>query len=722
MIHFVGKEEVDMEGVVNSTMEKCYEYCKNKEILGLDIETTRKYKKGIYNEIHYKPGLDPYLSNVCMTQIGDADNQWVIDTRVTDISPILPLFADNKHLFVIHNALFESRHLKHSYNITFYNNIYDTMLIEQTITNGLQYSKKDNPDGYRYTLEALANRYLGIESSKDVDLFNQLEEDEEYVDKSIRTQFVEWGDKPFTERQIKYGADDIIFPIKIREKQMKNKYYSEFLATLENNYCLVLGDMMLKGIGFEPEKWLETYRSKLPIYQARQKMLDDYVIANHPSFCKLPDLFDPSMKCNISWPSSAQVVKFFTYLGFCPKERSKETKKMEYTVGKKALFKLLPTPAKEKYMGNEDVTEIVDNESLILAYLLFKKTEQQTTTFGEDFLRYIHPITGRIHSNYQQIMNTGRISSYKPNMQNIPAEEDYRHCFVPIKGNSMICADYSQQESRIAADLSGDESMIDLFNNGHPIFGDDIHSLVATRMFSMMRRQPDLIILKKTHPKERNDAKTIGFKVIYGGSAYTLKDDFGVEEDVAQEFVDNYFKGFPGVKKFIERVQNEVLKTGIIVIDTLTKRIWIDKDFRNLEVERKKILSLYPEGYGQLDKEEKDSVKKKLYEKHPHIPEFWKKYRIIKGKVERNASNYPIQGLAGSMTKMAGVLFRQWQLENGKQDEIFLVNVVHDEYTAETTNDSNYKIVQECMEKGGNMFVTSVQMKAEAIITKYWKK
>ncbi len=367
MLYFVAPYSVG--DIPNSSVIECYEYCSTKAVIGLDIETKRRFPKGMYNEQHYKAGLDPYLSQVAMLQIGDEENQWVIDTRNVDITELLPLFARKDIIFVIHNALFESRHLKHNYRIILYT-IYDTYLIEQTLTNGLQYSKKDNPGGIRYTLEALAGRYLGVESSKDVDLFHQLEDDEEYVDKSIRIQFVEWGDKEYTESQIRYGAMDIIYPLRIRELQLKNKWYSQELANLENDFCLVLGDIMLKGIGFNPEQWLKVYNSKLPIHAARLKMLNEYVEANYPAFCSSPDLFDPTIRCNILWSSPDQVVKFFKSLEICPQERSKQTKRLEYTVGAKALFKQLSVPSKENYMNNVGIDKIDSNESLILAFLL----------------------------------------------------------------------------------------------------------------------------------------------------------------------------------------------------------------------------------------------------------------------------------------------------------------------------------------------------------------
>lgn len=715
MLHFI-----DSDG---ENMQKCVDYLSEISVIGLDIETQRKHPKGTYNECVYKAGLDPYLSRICMLQIGDLEEQYVIDCRTVDISPLLSIFSDKTKLFVGHNLIFEAMHLKTNYGIILYN-IYDTFLVEINLTNGLG-KDKDNSNGLRYSLEALAERYLGIRSAKKMDLFTE-DDGEEYVDKSIRLQFIEWGDAPFTKSQVEYGKNDIIYPLKIKELQKENKWYSQYLNNLENEFCLVLSDIMVKGIGFNSEEWLNTYKQKVPIFEKRLAKLNKYVIDNkHLKFCQLPDLFSSDTKCSILWSSSDQVIKYFKFLGFCPQEKSKQTKRTEYTVGAKALLKLLNSEYIEKYMQDVEVGEIKTQEDLILSYLLMKTAEQAITTFGEDFLKYIHPITGRIHTSYKQILNTGRISSNKPNIQNIPAEPEYRRAFIPCINNKMICADYSSMESRVVADVAGDEALISFFNDGHPIFKDDIHSFTATKMFSLMRNEPDLIISKKTHPKERQDAKTIGFKIIYGGSAYTLKNDFGVTEDVAQEFIDGYFKAFPKIKENLDRNQKKVLQEGYIMIDDITKRVWFDKDFYSLKERKDKVLKLYPRGYSQLPDEKKQKTKEELYKKHPEIPQFWKDYRTIQGKVQRNASNYIIQGLAASQTKMAGILVRRHLLENNLQNDIFVVNLIHDELTTECKKEQaeyTKKLIKDCMIEGANIFMKNVKMDAEAQITDYWSK
>ena len=722
-IWFIGPVNENYSGRIEyCSIEQCYGCLKDQTEIGIDIETTRKYPKGKYNETVYEGGLDPYLSLTIMLQLGTKDNIYVIDTRAVDITPLLPLWENKERLWLGHNLKFEAKHLLHNYGIIFYK-IYDTMLVEQIQTNGLQLG---------YSLEKLAGRHLGIKPvEKQGDLFKQRNEDDDedeqaYIDKSIRMGFLTIGDRPFTEAQILYGADDILYPIEIRKRQRLGYmgYNPKQVVDIENEFCLVLADIELKGITFNKQQWLDTYDKNLLVFNSRKKKLDDWVIQNfknNSKFCSPPDLFDPNPKCLIEWSSSKQVVALMKELGYCPQEKSKSTKYLEYTVGAKALLKLLPAKYKEFYSEGKE-TDIVDpKKDLILNYLLFKTSEQACTTFGKDFLKYVHPITGRLHSSYRQIINTGRMSSKNPNLQNIPAEADYRKAFIAPDGFALLNADYSSQESRVLAEVSGDEAMINFFNDGHPIHGSDYHCFTATKMFSLMRNDPNLIITKKTHPDERNAAKSISFKIAYGGSAHTLKDDFGVEEDVAQEFIDSYMKAFPALDNYFKAGREKAVKWGYV--DIVPDRRYWEPDHKRMEEVRKQCTKYYPRDYKDLPEEEKVKFRKKLTEDNPELKGMWSEYYQLKGSIERCSQNYPIQGLAGSQTKMAGVLFRRYQIENNLRDKLYLTSLVHDECLSEVVKEmaeEGLKVLENKMIEGANLFCKKVKMGATGNICEYW--
>jgi DNA polymerase-1 len=312
-------------------------------------------------------------------------------------------------------------------------------------------------------------------------------------------------------------------------------------------------------------------------------------------------------------------------------------------------------------------------------------------------------------------------SSMNPNLQNIPAEADYRKAFVAPDGFALLNADYSSQESRVLAEVSGDEAMINFFNNGHPIHGSDYHCFTATKMFSLMRNDPNLIITKKTHPDERNAAKSISFKIAYGGSAHTLKDDFGVEEDVAQEFIDSYMKAFPALDNYFKAGREKAVKWGYV--DIVPDRRYWEPDHKRMEEVRKQCTKYYPRDYKDLPEEEKVKFRKKLTEDNPELKGMWSEYYQLKGSIERCSQNYPIQGLAGSQTKMAGVLFRRYQIENNLRDKLYLTSLVHDECLSEVVKEmaeEGLKVLEEKMIEGANLFCKKVKMGATGNICEYW--
>ena len=716
MIYFIGNSFYKNK----TTITECFDYCKNKKILGLDIETSALYKKGVYDESEYKGGLDPYLSKICMLQIGDINNQYVIDTRVVDISILLPLFT-NDILFVGHYLKFEYMHIKHNYNVMI-NKIYDTMLAEQIIFNGLGKSK-DNSEGLRFSLEALCDRYLGIKK-EELTLFNQNLEDEETIDKSTRLGFVYIENREFTDKEIEYGAKDIEYPLLIKRLQQKGSYFPKECLKLEFEFEKVLGDIELKGIGFDKKLWLETYNKKLPIYENRLKKLNTYIEKNYLNFCKIPDLFDNVLECNILWSSPDQVIQLLKHLKICPKEKSKQTKKLEWTCGAKSLLKVIPRNLKELYEKDIE-TDITNTNTLLLNYLLWNKSKQCCTTFGEEWLKNTHPITNRVHTSYTQILNTGRISSRSPNLQNLPSDNAYRQCFISSKNNNFINCDFSSQESRVLAEVSGDVKMIDFFNNGHPIHGSDFHCFTGTNMFSLLRNEPNLIITKKEHPEERQIAKTISFKVAYGGSAFTLKDDFGTTEEEAQLFIDNFLDAFPQLRDYFKHCEEEVLKKGYIIIDEFTDRRWFSSDFKKIKELNDKIWSYFPSNYRDLSNEKRKIIKEEIYKVHPEVKDMWSLYFTIQSSLKRTSLNYPIQGLSGSQTKKAAVLFRQYCIDKNIYNKLFLVNLIHDECSAEVSEDfseEGLQILKEKMIEGANFFCKKVKMDAEGNINTHWSK
>lgn len=421
-----------------ATMEECIHYCETKTVLGLDIETTRKHNKWFKIE-----GLDPHTSDIVMLQIGDIDVQYVIDTRNVDIKDLLPVLTNPDITLVGHNIKFEYKHILSKYGIRI-NALYDTMVAEKLLHNGYNLEN---------SLKALMLRYLDKE-----------------VDKTIRLSFLTIGDRPFTVGEILYGAEDIEIPLKIRQMQLQDSSAKglDNVHRLEFRATAVIGEMEYHGMNFNTERWMQTYEKNLVRYKAKTIELDMFVMNNYGDsefVNKQLDMFNPGFTCAIKWSSSKQVVGFFKYLGCCPMAKSKTTRKLTYTVEAKEVEALLVTADL-----NDKVREFVK------LYLGTMEYRQAVTTFGKNFLRHINPITGRIHSNYNQLVNTGRMSSSSPNQQNIPSTLDYdydktdsrhdqfRYAFDASPGCSMINADYSGQESIILVNKSMDKDLLAFYD------------------------------------------------------------------------------------------------------------------------------------------------------------------------------------------------------------------------------------------------------------------
>lgn len=379
-IYFIGdNKSIEDKHIKKCDIDYCYNYLKNKKVVSLDIETTRKF-----NGIYRNEGLDPYVSEIVMLQIGDEDVQFVIDYRSVKIDKILPILSSKDIVKVGHNIKFEYKHILHNKGVKL-NNVYDTMIIEKIIYKGYMLPN---------SLKDLNKRYLDID-----------------VDKSTRLEFLNIKNREFSDRQIYYGAEDILYPLLIRNKQLE-RIESENLEktiSLEMLFLLVLGDMEYKGLYFDKEQWLRVYDKNLIKFNEFKKNLDNYIIDNYfdtDFVSKQLDLFNTgNFTCRISWTSSKQVIEFFSFLGICPKEVSKSTGKLDYTVNAKVVKSSLNTI-------NKDISNTL--KDLLSLYLEFKEIEQSVTTFGKKFLKYINPITQRLHSNYDQVLNTGRISSSGP--------------------------------------------------------------------------------------------------------------------------------------------------------------------------------------------------------------------------------------------------------------------------------------------------------------------
>ncbi len=177
----------------------------------------------------------------------------------------------------------------------------------------------------------------------------------------------------------------------------------------------------------------------------------------------------------------------------------------------------------------------------LIAYRTFAKLK---STYIDSLPELVLPSTGRIHTSFNQtVVATGRLSSSDPNLQNIPVRDEFgkkiRKGFVPDEGMTLLSADYSQIELRLAAHISGDEQMTEAFKKGI-----DIHTLTASSVFG--------VAIDAVTPDMRRQAKVINFATIYGVSPYGLSQQADISVRDAAEFINRYFETYPGFKKYID--------------------------------------------------------------------------------------------------------------------------------------------------------------------------
>lgn len=232
----------------------------------------------------------------------------------------------------------------------------------------------------------------------------------------------------------------------------------------------------------------------------------------------------------------------------------------------------------------------------------YREIAKLKSTYVDALPKLVSQTDGRLHTSYNQtVAATGRLSSSEPNLQNIPIRTDLgnqvRKAFIAEKGKTLLSLDYSQIELRIAASLSGDKEMINIFENGG-----DFHSATASKIFG--------VAPEKVTPAQRRDAKTINFSVLYGVSSFGLSERSNMSRFEAQEFIKKYYQIFKGLKQYLDDTIEFAHKNGY-TINPLNR------------------IRYYPE---------------------IHTPNL-----SVRNAAERAAINMPMQSLAADILKMAMV-------------------------------------------------------------------
>ena len=614
---------------MSATIEEAVDYCKDKKVLGVDTETE---------------GFDFTSKKMIMFQIGDADNQYIIDTRFISIEPLRDILESELIIKIFHNAKFDYKFIKKWSDITC-EGIYDTFLTELVISCGKNLG---------YGLKDLCKRYLNVE-----------------LNKEVRNLFIGLTGQPFTDDQIIYGAKDVEYLCKIKELQLPTiqQYKLENVVQLENEVVKSFADMEYNGLDLDIESWkeletLNTTKADVLLLNLDLMVKEDYRLEKFVAKYIQADMFTPVEELrdiNIKWTSPKQVLEVFSCL----------IPKLENVNGK-AMYKY-----RFKF-------------PLIDEYVKYKEAVKLCTSYGEAFFKNLKG-DNKIHTNFHQILDTGRVSSSKPNMQQIPADNRFRNCFVAPEGWSFVSADYSSQELNVIAFGSKDPVWLKALEEGQ-----DLHSTCAELVYGeqwLTSGEDDCAYLKNkvkcncpSHKKLRTNVKTINFGLAYGMGPNKLSDTLNISIDDAKLLIEKYFEAFPAIKGFLDKLGNFGKKYGYIkTFPPYNRKRWFTNWY----------------------------------------PRIWdnKSSSMELGSIERASKNTPIQGASADMTKRALILMRNHI--NEFDVPVKLVMTVHDQIDTICRNDylgDWTHNMQRLMEEAAVEIVTNGLLKAEVTVSNCWEK
>ncbi len=313
------------------------------------------------------------------------------------------------------------------------------------------------------------------------------------------------------------------------------------------------------------------------------------------------------------------------------------------------LFNKLKLPFAKKtktgYSTSADILEkLVDEHEIINPVLEYRQLTKLKSTYADGLVNYINPTDSRIHGKFNQtITATGRISSTEPNLQNIPIRmelgREIRKAFVPEDGFIFVDADYSQIELRVLAHISGDELLINAYNEEQ-----DIHKITASQVFNTP--------LNEVTKEQRSNAKAVNFGIVYGISSFGLGQDLNITRKEAEKYIEQYFLTYKRVKEFLDETVASTKETGYSVT---------------------------------------------MFNRRRLVPELKSSNFMQRSFGERIAMNSPIQGSAADIIKIAMIKVNRSLKERNLKSRLILQ--IHDELLIETHLDEIDVVKQILTEK-----------------------
>lgn len=594
------------------------------KVVGIDIEAS---------------SLDPRSAKLFLLQLNTGKDIYIIDCQKVNIKPLLEKIRDNNILVIGHNLKYDIKVLFDKTGILL-TNLYDTMIAENLIYKGI--------NNQFTSLKSLVEKYAGVK-----------------LDKDIRSTFIDAEEVLLTDDIIEYAKNDVKYLFEIMEKQLEvieNIVNQKKILDLELKLIPVVAMMEYNGIFFDLDYFKSIEETIKNAHEERKKSLLNLIISQIKENYKqetIDEIFEKlKIKEKIKIRPAVGTEEFFEYLANSININS------SYQI--KAILEYVGVTTKTT--NRKDLEKI--NHDLVKLILEYREYAKMLSAFTDTLTSHIHKLSGRIHAEFNQLgTRTGRFSSSNPNLQQIVSSNDFRKTFRAPEGKKFICADFSQQELRILASVSGEDKLIKAYMNG-----DDVHAFTASILF----HKP----LDQISKEERNKGKSMNFAVVYGSSEYGIMYNFSIPLPEAKMLLENFWKGYPTMREFINLVSEKIIKLGYSVTMYGRRR------------------------YFEIPKIYKDNFE----------------YTQTINYIKRAGVNHIIQGTGADIIKLSLI---EMFYNNPFGDKFKILLTVHDEIVCEVDEDiaeQALDFVRETMLKCEQPFLGSIPAEVTAKISDYWEK
>lgn len=576
-----------------------YDFLRTKQILSLDTETTST--QPVRAEL---VGLSFAIEENQAFYVPVPDNR---EEALKIVSIFKPLYENDKILKIGQNIKYDYEVLK-NYGVEIKGKMFDTMIAHYVIQPELHHNMDYMAEVYLNYQTVHIEELIGPKGKKQKNM-RDLDPKDVY----------------------EYAAEDADVTLKlyhVLSTKLKESNVEDLFWNIEMPLVPVLADMELNGVCLDTDALKETSE----IFNKRMNEYEQKI------YQEAGETF------NISSPRQVGDILF----------------------GK---MQILDKPKKTRtgqYVTSEEVLQSLKSKNPIVQNILdYRGIKKLLSTYVDALPKLINSKTGHIHTSFNQALTaTGRLSSSDPNLQNIPVRTDdgkeIRKCFIPEPGCLFFSADYSQIELRIMAHLSGDENMIEAFNEGF-----DIHRATAAKIW-----KEDF---NDVTDAQRKKAKQANFGIIYGITTYGLAQRMEISNTEAREIIHDYFETFPKVRAYMEQAKQTAREKG----------------------------------YAET-----------LFHRRRYLPDINSHNATVRGFAERNAINAPIQGSEADIIKVAMVHIWQRFHKEGIRSKMILQ--VHDELNFSVYPEEKEAVERIVLEEMQGAYKLKVPLIADAGWGKNW--